>query len=152
MKRIFIGSVLGVILMLLHLSSVQGAGDLTQQQPIEVRILLGSPGGDHRFFPDTFQVETGRLYRVILFNPSPDKHYFSSDGLSQSVFTRKVQVNGEDGKAVAEVKGNIREIEVYPKGTTEWWFVPLKAGEFNDLKCTIAGHAEKGMVGKIFIK
>ena len=45
-----------------------------------------------------------------------------------------------------------RVIEVYPGGTAEWWFVPVKAGEINDLKCTIAGHAEKGMTGKIVIK
>ena len=72
--------------------------------------------------------------------------------MAQAVFTRKVQVNGADGKAIAEVKGQIREIEVYPGGTTEWWFVPVKAGKFNDLKCTIPGHTEMGMVGSITIK
>lgn len=80
------------------------------------------------------------------------KHYFSSDGMSRAVYTRKVQVNGKNGKPIAEIKGSIREIEVYPQGTAEWWFVPVKAGTFNDLKCTIAGHAEAGMVGKVIIK
>ena len=80
------------------------------------------------------------------------KHYFSSEGLSRSVFTRKVQVNGKGGKAIAEVKGNVREIEVYPGGTAEWWFVPVKIGKFSDLECTIKGHTEAGMVGKITIK
>ncbi len=152
MKRVFVESFFVFMLMHLYLSWAQGAGDLSQQQPIELRIHLGNQGDDLRFFPDTLQLETGKLYRLILFNPSPEKHYFSSDGLSQSVFTRKVQVNGEDGKATAEVKGNIREIEVYPRGTTEWWLVPIKTGEFSDLKCTISGHAEKGMVGKIIIR
>lgn len=152
MKRLFAESFLVLILMLLSLSWAQGAGDLLQQQPIEQRIQLGNQGDDLRFFPDTLQLETGKLYRLILFNPSPEKHYFSSDGLSQSVFTRKVQVNGEDGRPTAEVKGNIREIEVYPRGTTEWWLVPIKTGEFSDIKCTISGHAEKGMVGKIIIR
>ena len=45
-----------------------------------------------------------------------------------------------------------REIEVYPNGTAEWWFVPVKTATLNDLKCTIKGHAEAGMVGKITIK
>ncbi len=53
---------------------------------------------------------------------------------------------------IAEIKGSIREIEVYPQGTAEWWFVPVKAGTFNDLKCTIAGHAEAGMVGTVTIR
>lgn len=132
--------------------SVQGAGDLTKQQPIGLRVQLGNKDNALRFFPDTIQLETGKLYRLILSNPSPQKHYFSSDGMSRAVFTRKVQVNGKDGTPIAEVKGHIREIEVYPKGTTEWWFVPVKTGKFNDFKCTIRGHAEAGMVGKIFIK
>lgn len=72
--------------------------------------------------------------------------------MAQSVFTRKVQVNGVDGKAIAEVKGQVREIEVYPMETAEWWFAPVKTGNFNDLKCTIPGHGEGGMVDNINIK
>jgi len=68
------------------------------------------------------------------------------------VFTRKVQVNGLDGKAVAEVKGFVREIEVYPKASTEWWFIPIKTGQFTDLKCTVQGHSEAGMIGQIIVK
>jgi uncharacterized cupredoxin-like copper-binding protein len=50
------------------------------------------------------------------------------------------------------MKGAIREIEVYPKGTAEWWFVPVKTGKLTDLICTIPGHAEAGMKGTIEIK
>lgn len=132
--------------------SVQGAGDLTKQQPVELRVELGNKDNALRFFPGTIQLESGKLYRLILSNPSPQKHYFSSDGMSRAVFTRKVQINGKDDKPIAEVKGHIHEIEVYPNGTTEWWFVPVKTGDFNDLKCTISGHSEAGMVGRISIK
>jgi uncharacterized cupredoxin-like copper-binding protein len=105
-----------------------------------------------RFFPNVLEFETGKLYRLVLVNTSPQKHYFSSEGLAQAVCTRKVQINGGDGKPIAEVKGAIREIEVYPNGTTEWWFVPVKAGQWPDLKCTIPGHAEAGMVGQILLQ
>ena len=130
----------------------QAAGDLTLQQPVEVRVQMGDGRNALRFFPDVLNFETGRLYRLVLANPSPQKHYFSSDGLAQAVLTRKVQVNGYDGKPIAEVKGHVREIEVHPYGTTEWWFVPVKAGQLDDLKCTIPGHAEAGMVGRIRIR
>jgi uncharacterized cupredoxin-like copper-binding protein len=136
----------------LPLASAQAAGDLTQQEPVDIRVALGNEKDALRFFPETISLETGKLYRLTLSNPSPQKHYFSSEGMAQAVFTRKVQVNGVDGKALAEVKGQIREIEVYPGGTAEWWFVPVKAGMFNDLKCTIPGHTEMGMVGSITIK
>jgi uncharacterized cupredoxin-like copper-binding protein len=127
-------------------------GDLTKQQPIDVKVQLGNEKDAMVFSPKVIELTTGKLYRLILVNASPQAHYFSSEGLAGAVFTRKAQVNGKDGKPIAEVKGAVREIEVYPGGTAEWWFVPVKAGEINDLKCTIAGHAEKGMTGKIVIK
>lgn len=134
-------------------SGAWAAGDLTQQTPIDVKVQLGDEKGALRFVPDEIRLETGKLYRLILANPSPQKHYFSSAGLAEAVFTRKVQVNGADGKPVAEVKGAaIREIEVYPGGTAEWWFVPIKAGSFRDLLCTIPGHAEGGMKGVVIVR
>jgi len=143
---------LGMVTFAVHASVVLGAGDLTQQMPIDIKVQLGDEKNSRRFVPDMIELETGKLYRLILSNASAEKHYFSSEGLSQAAFTRKVQVNGADGKALAEVKGVIREIEVYPNAVTEWWFVPIKAGQFGDLKCTIPGHAEAGMVGRITIK
>jgi uncharacterized cupredoxin-like copper-binding protein len=101
---------------------------LTQQTPIDIKVQLGDEKNSKRFVPDKIELETGKLYRLILSNPSAEKHYFSSEGLSQAVFTRKVQVNGAAGKALAEVKGVIREIEVYPNAVTEWWLVPIKLG------------------------
>jgi uncharacterized cupredoxin-like copper-binding protein len=96
---------------------------------------------------------------LILRNTSSDPHYFTSHAFSQMVFTRKVQVTQmRDGKAVtlAEFKGAIREIEVYPGQSAEWWLVPIAAGRVTDLRCGIAGsdgktHADHGMVGEIVI-
>ena len=132
--------------------NAKAAGDLSRQTPLDVHVQLGDEKGARVFLPERIELETGRLYRLILTNASPEKHYFSSDGLSQAVFTRKVQANGTDGKAVAEVKGFVREIEVLPKASTEWWFVPIKTGQFGDLRCTEQGHSESGMVGQIVIK
>jgi len=131
---------------------VMAEGDMTEQKPMEIKAQLGDSSNAMRFYPANLEFETGKLYKLVLHNSSATKHYFSSEGLSRSVFTRKAQVLGPDGKTIAEIKGTIREIEVYPNGTAEWWFVPVKAGVLNDLKCTIKGHAEAGMVGTITIK
>ncbi|MEW6348269.1 MAG: biphenyl 2,3-dioxygenase [Thermodesulfobacteriota bacterium] len=128
------------------------AGDMTAQTPVEVNVQLGDKGDALRFVPNRIDLETGKLYKLVLHNPSSVAHYFSSEGLSRAVFTRKAQVFGPDGKTIAEIKGSISEIEVYPGGTAEWWFVPVKAGTFNDLKCPIKGHTEAGMVGTVTIK
>lgn len=128
------------------------AGDMTKQEPVEIYVNLGNEKGEIKFFPNKLLLETGKLYKLIIKNNSPQKHYFSSDKFSQAVFTRKVQISTSSGKPIAEIKGLVREIEVYPGRTAEWWFVPLKTGKFDDLKCTIPGHAEAGMVGVIEIK
>jgi uncharacterized cupredoxin-like copper-binding protein len=128
------------------------AGDLTSQQPVEVTVQLGDEQSALRFFPDRLVLETGKLYKLVLHNKSPQKHYFSSDSFSRAVFTRKVQVRDKDGTSIAEVKGAIREIEVYPGQKAEWWLVPVKSGTFDDLKCTIKDHSEHGMVGSIVVQ
>lgn len=132
------------------------AGDLTRQKPIEVTVLLGTKDGALIFKPSSLTFETGKLYKLVLTNPSDKKHYFTSPGLAKKVFTRKVQVVHE-GQRLAEIKGSISEIEVFPGGTTEWWFVPIATGNLNDLHCHVEDedgktHAEKGMVGKISIQ
>lgn len=125
--------------------------DMTKQKPIEIEVQLSNESDAMGFFPNVLEFETGKLYRLSIYNAGKLKHYFSSDMFSQSVFTRKVQIPDTSGKVTAEVKGAIREIEVYPGKTAEWWFVPVKSGRLGDLKCVIPGHAKAGMVGTIVI-
>ena len=140
-------------------SGAQAAGDLSRQQPIEVTVELGKPG-EHVFVPNRLRFETGKLYKLVLRNPSRDPHYFTSHGFSQLIYTRKVQVTQmREGKSItlAEFKGSIREIEVYPGHAAEWWFVPVATGRLTDLRCGIVGadgktHADHGMVGEIVIE
>jgi uncharacterized cupredoxin-like copper-binding protein len=141
------------------LSGAQAAGDLSRQEPISVTVELGKPG-QHVFVPNRLRFETGKLYKLVLTNPSNEAHYFTSDAFTQLIFTRKVQVvQRRDGKQVtlAEFKGAIREIEVYPGETAEWWFVPVATGRASDLRCGIVGtdgvsHRDHGMVGEIVVE
>jgi uncharacterized cupredoxin-like copper-binding protein len=144
---------------LVFAAAAQAGGDLSRQQPVEIVVDLGKPG-HHAFFPDKLKFETGKLYKLVLRNLSNDPHYFTSHSFSQAIWTRKVQVTQtRDGKLVtlAEFKGAIREIEVYPGHAAEWWFVPVATGRFTDLVCGIRGsdgktHAEHGMTGEIVIE
>jgi uncharacterized cupredoxin-like copper-binding protein len=148
-----------VFAVLAFAPSAQSAGDLSRQNPIEVKVELGKPG-QHAFFPNRLRFETGKLYKLVLHNASKDPHYFTSHAFTQLIFTRKVQVVAmRDGKPVtlAEFKGAIREIEVYPGATAEWWFVPVATGRITDLQCGIRDkdgktHAEWGMKGEIVIE
>ena len=145
--------------LLLAATTAHAAGDLSRQEPVEITVELGKPGA-HTFVPDKLRFETGKLYKLILRNPSSDPHYFTSHAFTQLIYTRKVQVvQNRDGKTttLAEFKGAIREIEVYPGQTAEWWFVPVAAGLAADLRCGIVGsdgksHADHGMLGEIVIE
>jgi uncharacterized cupredoxin-like copper-binding protein len=157
MRRSFPAVAGGVLLAAACVAAAQA--DLSRQQPIEVTVELGK-AGHHAFVPNRLRFETGKLYKLVLRNPSEDPHYFTSHAFTQLIYTRKVQVTQQrDGKntTLAEFKGAIREIEVYPGQTAEWWFVPVAAGRATDLRCGIAGkdgkpHADHGMVGEIVIE
>lgn len=140
------------LIYLLFPVTLYAAGDLTDQTPIEVTVNLGNAKDNLRFYPNALQFETGKLYKLVIKNPSKQKHYFTSEGMARSVFTRKVQVVNAGNKTLVEVKGSISEIEVYPGQTAEWWFVPIKTLQESPLRCSIKGHTEAGMTGSINIK
>ena len=147
-----------VILTLFTSSKSNGKGDLTRQKPISIEVLLkGSSGEFHYYEPSLLKLETGKLYKLKLKNLSDSKHYFTSKEFADSIFTRKIQVN-KDQEKIAEIKGNIYEVEIFPNNTLEWWFVPIKTGIFEDLYCKVIdnkinkSHAEMGMRGKIIIE
>lgn len=144
---------------LLFTPAAYAGGDLSKQKPIEVRLDLGKDGVEtHLYYPSELTFETGKLYRLVIHNPSNSKHYFTSMGMAHKVYTRKVQVMddlGKGAKVIGEIKGAINEVEVYPGGTTEWWFVPVATGTV-DMNCGIKykdgkTHAENGMDGTITI-
>ena len=133
------------------------SADLTRQNEIEKIILLkGEQGRIHFYEPNELVFKTGKLYKLIIKNDSDSKHYFSSTSFAQSIFTRKIQISIED-KKIAEIKGIINNIEVWPNHQLEWWFVPIKTGVFNDLHCNVKdtrtdlSHSKMGMVGTIII-
>ena len=95
------------------------AGDITQQLPIELRIELGTKSGEHIFVPNYLKLETGKLYKLVLYNPDKEAHYFTSLGLANRVFTRKVQVMsgaGADRKALSEIKARSARLRSIPRG------------------------------------
>jgi uncharacterized cupredoxin-like copper-binding protein len=138
----------------------EAAGDLSRQDPIEVTVDLGTPETPFGFSPNRIELETGKLYKLVLRNRSELPHYFTSHEFSSRVFTRKVQVVATVGgrkETLAEFKGAIREIEVYPGHSAEWWLVPVATGRLTDLQCGIRDkdgktHVEHGMVGEIVIR
>ena len=145
------------IILLVNISYCSYSADLTRQKEIEKIVLLkGEQGKIHFYEPNELVFNTGKLYKLIIKNESDSKHYFTSTLFAKSIFTRKVQVS-LNNKKVAEIKGIINNVEVWPNHQLEWWFVPIKTGVFKDLYCNVKdkktnlSHANMGMTGTIII-
>ena len=110
----------------------------------EVKVSLGNSANELKFFPNNLQFVVGQRYKLLLDNPSPQKHYFTAKDFADASWTQKV----EAGKV--EVKGAIRELELKPGGEAEWVFVPMKPGNYS-LRCPIPGHTDAGMTGVITV-
>ncbi|ESA38401.1 copper-binding protein [Leptolyngbya sp. Heron Island J] len=129
----------------LGIEDVALAAVAPSQQSIEIQqVHLGNNSGALVFEPDNLTFEAGKRYKLLLDNPSPVKHYFTAKDFADVIWTQKVEAGN------VEVKGAIHELELKPGAEAEWVFVPQKPGTY-ELHCSIAGHAEAGMVGELTV-
>ena len=118
---------------------------------IKVMVEAGTKDGKMIFTPNDFTFERGKHYKLIISNPSPSAHYFSVDEFATHIYTRKIEVVGPNGKALAEIYGDVHDVEVFPNSTIEWYFYPMKKGKNLKLYCHKENHEEMGMVGTVNI-
>ena len=138
-------ALLGIVLLLGGIfSPTAAAAPPTAHPPIEVTVALGNNANELKFFPSNLELVAGQRYKLLLSNPSPQKHYFTAKDFADASWTQKV----EAGKV--EVKGAIHELELKPEGEAEWVIVPMKPGTY-EFHCPIPGHTEAGMRGTIAI-
>lgn len=131
--------------VLLSTGLVWAAGDLSRQTPVDLKVILGAKDNEYAIKPKTWNLQTGKLYKVTLVNEGQIKHEWVAQEFTLTIWTRKVQVGG------VEIKGVINEIELGPGTKAEWYFVPIRTGEF-EMACEIEGHKEAGMFGKVIVK
>ena len=133
-------------------SAAYAAGDLSRADPAEIVIEMGQVNPKIMYFkPNHIELETGKAYKIVLKNTDKIKHEFAAPELVGRVFTRKVEVLGANGEMIAEIKGNVTEIEVAGGGVVEWFIVPVQTGKDIPTECAIEGHKEAGMVGTVTI-
>jgi uncharacterized cupredoxin-like copper-binding protein len=121
---------------------VFAATPLSKQPPLVKSIELGNIAGELKFVPDHLTFLAGRRYQLQLTNNSSTKHYFTAKDFADAIWSQKVDAGN------VEIKGAIHELELRPGTRADWVFVPLRAGTYQ-LRCTVPGHTEAGMVGTI---
>lgn len=140
------------IMAVLIAPMAQADGDLSRANVQTVVLEMGTRDGRMYFEPEHMKFKTGQAYKIVLKNVDSIKHEVESHGFAEKIFTRKVEVKDSKGGLVAEIKGNIREVEVGPMREVEWYVVPIQTGAKMEMVCAIAGHREAGMHGTITIE
>lgn len=137
-------------------SPALAAGDLSRADPIEIVVEMGSASDAAEksmyFKPNRLDLETGKAYKIVLRNTDKVEHELVFGEFGERVFTRKIEIADASGGLVAEIKGNVTEIEVGPGKEVEWYIVPVQTGENLPIECEIEGHKEAGMVGTVTIR
>lgn len=148
--RIYVAMVAIVILGLVGCARV----DYVQDAPERVKAAdwskmetIGIVLTEYAFAPSTLVLREGVPYKLEIINKGMMKHYFTAESFFKAIATRKVQSNA-DGEIKAPY---FTALEVFPGRSLDLYFIPVKKGSY-DLKCTIEGHTEKGMVGHIVIE
>jgi|GEM_PF-1074224 uncharacterized cupredoxin-like copper-binding protein len=118
---------------------------------IKVSVAVGTTAGEMKFVPDTLTFERGNYYKLVISNPSPHAHYFTSDAFATHIFTRKIEVLDKQGETIAELHGSVNDIELKPGAHLEWFFFPMTKGQNLKLLCHKNGHEAQGMLGSISI-
>jgi uncharacterized cupredoxin-like copper-binding protein len=101
---------------------------------------------EYSFSPSPIVLKEGVPTRLVLKNAGKEAHYFVAERFFKTIATRKIQ--SSDGEIKAP---SFTAVEVYPGKMLEWFFVPAQKGVY-DLLCTVKGHAEHGMKGKIEVR
>jgi uncharacterized cupredoxin-like copper-binding protein len=120
-------------------------------EAIEVRVATGTADGQRRFIPDELQFERGRYYKLVIHNPSPHAHYFTSEELGVRVYTGKIELMDQGGEMLAEIHGDVHAIELAPGTTVAWYFYPISRGKDLRLYSQKEEDLEAGMAGTIQI-
>jgi uncharacterized cupredoxin-like copper-binding protein len=123
-------------------NAVFAATPLSKQSPLVKSIELGTVAGELKFVPDHLTFLAGRRYQLQLTNNSSTKHYFTAKDFADAIWSQKVDAGN------VEIKGAIHELELRPGTRADWVFIPLRSGIYQ-LRCTVPGHTEAGMIGTI---
>ncbi len=122
-----------------------------------VQVTLGSDLDELVIAPEKLRLVTGRLYKLVVKNPSSTTHYFWAPEFGgYATWTDRARVDKGDVK-LRKIEAEEREaystweIKIEPGGTAVWEFVPVMAGRYK-FGCSLPEHAHAGMEGELEVR
>ena len=118
-----------------------------------VQVTLGTYLDELVIAPEKLRFVTGRLYKLVVKNPSLTTHYFWAHEFGGYATTYRVWVDGGDVKLrnIEAEEGKTYstwEIKIEPGGMAIWEFVPVMAGRYK-FGCSLPEHAHAGMESEL---
>ena len=131
-------------IIILSFSSVTFAkGDLAIRAK-KLELKLGSDKSDYEMSQKTFELETGKAYRLEISSMGFKEYEFEAEDFFRNIWIRNIEVEG------IEIDTSIvNEIEFEREGEIEIKFVPIRPGNY---EFEIEGLREKGMFGQFIVK
>lgn len=120
------------------------AGDLAVKGTDLPELVVGQGEAGFGVSQKTYELETGKLYQLVIKATGAKECAWQSPGLFQNIFLRKVEAGGMEIKAV-----HLLELEFEDEGEAEIFFVPVRTGTF---KWYCKGMEARGMEGEFVIK
>jgi len=131
------------IIILLFNSLTFAKGDLAIRAK-KLELKLGSDKSDYEMSQKSFDLETGKAYRLEISSMGFKEYEFEAEEFFRNVWIRKIEVEG------IEIDTSIlNEIEFEREGEIEIQFVPIRPGNY---EFEIDGLREKGMFGQFIVK
>ena len=115
--------------------------------PLEVRLVAEDEGGALAFEPKEIRTRVGQTVRLMLDNRGLALHDFSVEGMP----VRSVMATGaEHGGHATGSEGMELHVASDPGQSGELEFVPLEPGTYVFF-CSVVGHREAGMEGRLIV-
>lgn len=126
-------------------SYVLNAGDFVSAADWDAMETVRVELNEFSFSPENLVFEAGKPYKLEVVNAGTEKHYFTAEEFYGAVAFRKAQTSEGEFKAPY-----FKAIEVFPGDQVDLYFVAVIPGKYDSV-CTIEGHAESGMHGRITV-
>lgn len=139
------------------------ANEMFEKAPTELLVEFGTSDGELVIIPRELRLMAGENYKLVIRNPSSVNHTVSARDFGETVQPSVVDTFGAeviaarvgprmntplDRRPVASYL--VKEIEIQPGGTAEWFFTPAIPGTYK-LDCAIHSHQESGMTSRIVV-
>jgi uncharacterized cupredoxin-like copper-binding protein len=117
-----------------HPPLVMQYAELTGPEPIQVVLQFGTETRNFALTPETLRFEKGKLYKLVIVNPSKTAHFVSAPEFGAAIDS----ISLTQGVALRQGDQQV------------WYFVADQAGTY-DIMCGHKAHADAGMMGKIIV-